>query len=54
MQEQDRIFKAHRAPPPVYLPHHRVLHPHKPGRVRRVSDAAAEYQRTSLNEHLSS
>ena len=24
-----------------YLPHHAVVHPHKPGKVRRVSDAAA-------------
>lgn len=37
-----------------YLPHHPVLHPQKPGKVRRVSDAAAKYQGTSLNEHLSS
>ena len=37
-----------------YLPHHPVLHPHKPGKVRRVSEAAAKYQGTSLNDHLSS
>ena len=37
-----------------YLPHHLVLHPHKPGKVRRVSDAAAKYQGTSLNDQLSS
>jgi hypothetical protein len=35
-----------------YLPHHPVIHPNKPGKVRRVSDAAAKYQGTSLNEHL--
>ena len=37
-----------------YLPHHPVLNPHKPGKVRRVSDAAAKYQGTSLNDQLSS
>ena len=37
-----------------YLPHHQVLHPHKPGKLRQVSDAAAKYQGTSLNDHLSS
>ncbi|XP_022806184.1 uncharacterized protein LOC111343295 [Stylophora pistillata] len=37
-----------------YLPHHPVLNPHKPGKVRRVSDAAAKYQGTSLNNQLSS
>ena len=37
-----------------YLPHHQVLNPHKPGKVRRVSDAATKYQGTSLNDKLSS
>ena len=37
-----------------YLPHHSVLNPHKPGKVRRVSDAAANYQGTSLNDQFSS
>ena len=27
-----------------YLPHHPVLDPNKPGKVRRVCDAAAKYQ----------
>ena len=31
-----------------------MLNPHKPGKVRRVSDAAAKYQGTSLNKQLSS
>ena len=35
-----------------YLPHHLVLNPHKPGKVRQVSDAAAKYQGTSLNDQL--
>ena len=29
-----------------------LLHPHKTGKVRRVSDAAAKYQGTSLNDRL--
>ena len=33
-----------------YLPHHAVIHPHKPGKIRRVGDAAARYQGTSLND----
>ena len=37
-----------------YLPHHPVLHPRKPGKVRRVGDVAARYQGTSLNDCLSS
>ena len=36
-----------------YLPHHPVLNPHKPDKVRRVSNAAAKYQGSSLNDHLS-
>ena len=35
-----------------YLPHHPVLNPNKPGKVRRVCDAAAKYQGSSLNSHL--
>ena len=37
-----------------YLSHHPVLNPHKPVKVRRVSDAAANYQGTSLNDQFSS
>jgi hypothetical protein len=35
-----------------YLPHHPVLNPNKPGKIRRVCDAACRYQRSSLNYHL--
>ncbi|XP_072168946.1 uncharacterized protein [Diadema setosum] len=35
-----------------YLPHHPVLHPHKPEKVRVVFDCAARYQGTSLNDQL--
>ena len=35
-----------------YLPHHPVLNPNKPGKVRCVCDAAAKYQGSSLNSHL--
>ena len=35
-----------------YLPHHPVIHPHKPGKVRVVFDCAAKYNGTSLNEQL--
>ena len=27
-----------------YLPHHAVIHPHKPGKIRRVRDSAALYE----------
>ena len=35
-----------------YLPHHPVLNSNKPGKVRRVCDAACRYQGSSLNDHL--
>jgi hypothetical protein len=37
-----------------YLPHHGVVNPHKPGRVRVVFDAASSFQGTSLNNVLMS
>ena len=38
--------------PVWYIPHHPVLHPQKPGKVRVVFDCAARFQGTSLNEQL--
>ena len=35
-----------------YLPRHPVLNENKPGKVRRVCDAAAKFQGSSLNGHL--
>ena len=35
-----------------YLPHHPVVHPHKPGKVRRVLNGAAKFQGQSLNNSL--
>ena len=35
-----------------YLPHHPVVHPHKPGKVRRVLNGAAKSQGQSLNNAL--
>jgi len=35
-----------------YVPHHCVIHPHKPGKIRVVFDAAATFANTSLNNNL--
>ncbi|XP_072172027.1 uncharacterized protein [Diadema setosum] len=35
-----------------YLPHHAVVHPHKPEKVRVVFDCAARYHGTALNDQL--
>ena len=35
-----------------YLPHHPVIHPHKPGKVRRVLNGAAKFHGFSLNKVL--
>ena len=35
-----------------YIPHHAVLNPKKPGKVRVVHDCAAKYAGKSLNDHL--
>ena len=38
--------------PVWYLPHHPVVHPQKPDRVRVVFDCAAKFRNTSLNDQL--
>ena len=35
-----------------YLPHHPVINPHKPEKVRRVCNASAKYQGVALNDKL--
>ena len=35
-----------------YLPHHPVINPHKPEKVRRLCKAAAKYQGVALNDKL--
>ena len=35
-----------------YLPHHTVVHPLKPGKVRRVLNGAAKFQGQSLQQRL--
>ena len=35
-----------------YLPHHLVLNPNKPGKVRRVCNAASKYKEVCLNDKL--
>lgn len=35
-----------------YLPHHSVIHPQKPEKVRIVFDFAGRFQNTSLNDEL--
>ena len=43
------------APPPEsiwYLPHHPITNPNKPGKVRRVANAASNFRGESLNSNL--
>ena len=43
---------AARSPRTWYLPHHGVFHPHEPGKIRVVFDAAAIHDGVSLNSQL--
>ena len=47
--EKELLEPTHRV---WYLPHHPELNPHKPEKVRRVSDVAAKCQGSSFNDHL--
>ena len=38
--------------PQLYLRHHPVINPNKPGKVRRVCNAASEFEGHSLNKNL--
>ena len=38
--------------PQWYVPHHPVINPNKPGKVRRVCNAASEFEGFSLNKNL--
>lgn len=38
--------------PAWYIPHLGAYHPHKPGKIRVVFDCSAQFQETSLNDHL--
>ena len=38
--------------PQWYVPHHPVINPNKPGKVRRVCNAASEFEGDSLNKSL--
>jgi len=38
--------------PALYIPHHGVYHPQKPGKICVVFNCLARFQETSLNDHL--
>ena len=42
----------HRSPVPNYVPHHGVTNVNKPGNVRAVFDATAQFDEMCLNEKL--
>ena len=35
-----------------FIPHHRIYHPHKPGKIRVVFDCSAKHKGNSLNDQL--
>ena len=49
--DKSDCFKGYH-PREWYLPQHPVVHPHKPGKVRRVLNGAAKFQGQSLNNAL--
>ncbi|KAI2644104.1 Isoleucine--tRNA ligase [Labeo rohita] len=51
--DDERVPRSELENQPVwYIPHHRVYHPHKPGKICVVFDCSARFQETSLNDHL--
>ena len=48
-----KVPEDHREGSPAwYLPHHPVVHPQKPDKVRVVYDCAAKFQNVSLNQRI--
>ena len=44
--------EQHDGSPAWYLPHHAVIHPQKPDKVRVAFDCAAKFQNVSLNQQI--
>lgn len=47
-----RLVRAGKIRQPHAVPHHPVIHPQKPEKVRIVFDCAGRFQNTSLNDRL--
>ena len=47
-----RVLEDQENKPSRYLPHHPVIHAHKPSKVRVVFDCAVRFQGASLNEQI--